>query len=93
MDQVDVRKLPPHYAHRKVSEALSLRTRDLIREKERKFRTTLQNHALFAIVCDHKRFKGKEKNKNREEEDEVEQSSLDDTKLKAEKDPETFDWT
>ena len=93
MDQVDVRKLPPYYAHRKVSEALLSRTRDLIREKERKFRTSLQNHTLFAIVCDHKRFNGKEKGRKELEEEEVEQSSLDDTKVRVEKDPETFDWT
>ena len=93
MEQVDVRKLPPYYAHRKVSEALYSRTRDLIREKERKFRTTLQNHTLFAIICDHKRFNGKEKVKDRVEEEEVEQSSIDDTKVRVEKDPDTFDWT
>jgi hypothetical protein len=40
-EQVDVRRMPPYYAHRKVAEALEERMKDLIKEKERKFRTSL----------------------------------------------------
>ncbi len=85
MNQVDVRRLPPYYAHRKVAEALESRMSDLMKEKERKFRTSLQDHTLFAIICDHKRFKGKEK-KKRQPTDEPEET-------KVEQEAETFDWT
>ena len=40
-EQVDVRKLPPYYVHRKIREALERKGRELRSEKERKFRTTL----------------------------------------------------
>ena len=54
-DQVDVRRLPPYYVHRKVRETLDRRMKDMKLEKERKFRTTLSDHVLFAIICDSKK--------------------------------------
>lgn len=55
-DQIDVRRMPPYYTHRKISIALDNLSRDLLKEKERKFRTSLQDHMLFAIVCDGLKF-------------------------------------
>ena len=48
--------MPPYYAHRKLSDALDNLSRDLLKEKERKFRTSLHDHNLFAIVCDGHKF-------------------------------------
>lgn len=48
--------MPPYYTHRKISIALDNLTHDLLKEKERKFRTSLQDHQLFAIVCDGYKF-------------------------------------
>ena len=55
-DQIDVRRMPPYYTHRKISIALDNLSHDLLKEKERKFRTSLQDHLLFAIVCDGYKF-------------------------------------
>ena len=48
--------MPPYYTHRKISTALDNLSHDLLKEKERKFRTSLQDHLLFAIVCDGQKF-------------------------------------
>ena len=80
---MDVRRMPPHYVHRKVHEALDDRTYDLLREKERKFRTTLSDHILFAIICDSKKF-DKKQNTRGGEENKVEDDLPQD---------DQFDWT
>jgi len=74
-DQVDVRRMPPYYVHRKISEALQHRVKELEYEKDRKFRTTLSDHVLYVILCDTKK-KQRDEDKPAEddkEEDEVEQ--------------------
>ena len=55
-EQIDVRRMPPYYTHRKVSIALDNLSSSLLKEKERKFRTSLHDHMLFAIVCDGHKF-------------------------------------
>lgn len=61
-DQLDVRRMPPYYTHRKISDSLDNLCQDLLREKERKFRTSLQDHILFAIICDGHKFNKNKKN-------------------------------
>ena len=57
-----MRRMPPYYTHRKISDSLDNLCRDLLREKERKFRTSLQDHILFAIICDGHKFNKDKKN-------------------------------
>lgn len=40
-EQLDVRRVPAYYAHRRIRETLDRRMREIKHEKERKFRTTL----------------------------------------------------
>ncbi|TNV83403.1 hypothetical protein FGO68_gene8921 [Halteria grandinella] len=53
--QIDVRRLPAFYAHKKIRLALKERELDIKLEKDRKLRTSLTDHLLFAIVCDSKK--------------------------------------
>lgn len=53
--QIDVRRLPPFYAHRKIRQALKDREREIRAQKDAKFRMSLTDHLLFAIICDSKR--------------------------------------
>jgi hypothetical protein len=55
-EQLDLRRLPPYYAHRKLSESLDEITRYMTEEKTRKFRTSLADHLLFAILTDVHKF-------------------------------------
>jgi len=57
--QIDVRRLPAPYAHKKIRLALKEREMDVKLEKDRKMRTSLTDHLLFAIVCDSKRVEKK----------------------------------
>lgn len=87
-EQIDVRRLPPYYAHRKVSEALQRRMQDLKLEKERKFRTTLQDHLLFGIICDSKKFnKSKKHGDGTKKEEEVQERE------DEKQEEEGVDWT
>lgn len=56
-EQIDVRRLPPYFVHRKIREALDKRMDQIRYEKERKFRTTLNDHVLYAIICDSNRLR------------------------------------
>jgi hypothetical protein len=51
-EQIDVRRMPTGYAHRKIREMLAYRLRDLILDRERKYRSNLSDHQLFAIICE-----------------------------------------
>ena len=53
-EQIDVRMMPAYYVHRKVKEALKSTAKHMGYEKDRKFKTSLSDHTLFAIVCDSK---------------------------------------
>ena len=58
-EQIDVRMMPPYYAHRKIKLALLSLRHYMRKEKERKFKTTLSDHILFAIICDNRRIEDK----------------------------------
>jgi len=74
-EQVDIRRLPPYYAHRKLSESLDEITRYINDEKSRKFRTSLVDHLLFAIITDVHRFT---KAKVVKEEEQAEEAVIED---------------
>ena len=54
-EQIDVRRMPPYYAHRKIKEAIEDKKRELRKTKDNKMRLNLSDHFLFAIVTDGKR--------------------------------------
>jgi hypothetical protein len=78
--QLDVRRQPPYYVHRRVSEVLGQRVKEIKHEKDRKFRTTLRDHVLFAIICDGKELEASPKKEKK------------DKKKGGDDDAEEVDW-
>jgi hypothetical protein len=51
--------MPPYFTHKMIRIALKERESFVKAEKERKVRTSLQDHLLFAIICDSKKLEMK----------------------------------
>jgi hypothetical protein len=90
-EQLDVRRLPAYYVHRRIRETLDQRLREIRQEKERKFRTTLSDHVLFAIICDSRKVTKKlSASQEKKKQDRRDRKAAE---AKAEADADEVDWS